>query len=459
MTVASPQPATLLGRLERSGVSLAMAKGALWSMGGNAAGMAVSFVVQVLLARSLAATSYGMYAYLIAWVNVAVLIGKLELDTAAVRFVGAYDGQRHDGLLRGFLSYGVRTVGRVATVVALVAALAAWLLRRHLPAGVDALEIWAAAALVPLTALLMFGGSVLQGFRRIPQAQLPSLLLRPLLFGAGVLLLRPGLGWSLDVGHAVALNAIATAVALGVSLLLATRAVPPSTAAAAPAFDTPVWSRAVRGFLLIATAQLVLSQQSDILVIGSLLGPRDAGLYSVASQLATLIGFSATAIVFVVLPVVSNLYAQGRRAELQRLVVRIVQACAAVSIPITVLLFAAGHVVLGWYGPDFEDARVLMMILCGAQVFHATIGIISGFLLTMTGHEWEASRVIVGTALLNLALVFVLTPLLGAVGAALATTIAGMIKLALLWRYARRYVGITVLPYLPAAALAEEGRA
>ena len=51
MTVASARPATLVSRLERSGVSLAMAKGALWSMGGNAAGMATSFFVQVLLAR------------------------------------------------------------------------------------------------------------------------------------------------------------------------------------------------------------------------------------------------------------------------------------------------------------------------------------------------------------------------------------------------------------------------
>jgi len=156
-----------------------------------------------------------------------------------------------------------------------------------------------------------------------------------------------------------------------------------------------------------------------------------------------------------VLPVVSSLHAQGRRDELQRLVVRIVQGCAAVSIPITAGLFLAGHLVLGWYGPEFEDARLLMMILSGAQLFHATIGIISGFLLTMTGHEWEASRVIVGTALLNLALVFALTPLLGAAGAALATAIAGMVKLALLWRYARRFVGIRVLPYMPATAQAE----
>ena len=447
--------ARLISRLERSGISLRMARGAVWSVGGNAAGMAVSFVVQVILARSLAATQYGVYAYALAWVNVAVLIGKLEFDTAAIRFVGAYDGQRDDAKLHGFLRYAGGMVARVAIVVAVVAALGVWLFRSHLPDTVGGLAIGGAAFLVPLTALMMFGGSVLQGFQRVPQSQLPPLLLRPAVFGAGVLLATLGLGRTLDVGAAITLNAFATAVALAASLFFVLRALPPGARHAAPAFEKPVWTRAVRGFLVISAAQLILSQQADILVIGTMLGPRDAGLYSVASQLATLIGFAATAIVFVVLPVVSSLYAQKRRAELQRLVVRIVQACAAVSIPITALLFLGGHFILGWYGADFEDARVLMMILSSAQLFHATIGIISGFLLTMTGHEWEASRVIVGTALLNLALVFVLTPLLGAPGAALATALAGIVKLSLLWWYARRFVGITVLPYLPAVAQAE----
>src|SRR5439155_19661733 len=37
-------------------------------------------------------------------------VGKLEFDTAAIRFVAAYDGQRQDGLLRGFWQYGWRVV-------------------------------------------------------------------------------------------------------------------------------------------------------------------------------------------------------------------------------------------------------------------------------------------------------------------------------------------------------------
>jgi O-antigen/teichoic acid export membrane protein len=311
--------------------------------------------------------------------------------------------------------------------------------------------------LVPLSALLLFSSSVLQGLRRVPQAQLPSLLLRPVLFGLGMVLATSGLGLAVGTGGAVAINTGATAVALCLSLVLLGRAVPPRAVTAPPAFDTALWMRTVRGFMVISVAQLILSQQSDILVVGSLLGPRDAGLYSAASQLASLIALGAQAVIFVVLPVIADLHARGRRAELQRLVVRTVQACAAVSVPVAVLLLAAGHVVLRAYGAAFVQAYAVLVVLSAGHLSGALLGILSGYLLTMTGHEQAASRRVVGTALLNLALTFVLTPVFGAVGAASATLLASVARVTLMWWYARRHLGIVVLPHLPAEPRGAEG--
>jgi len=448
-------PTYLAALQARFGVTPAMVKGAGWSIGGTASGAVASFVVQIILARALEATRYGVYSYLLAWVNVAVLVGKLEFDTAAIRFVAAYDGQRQDGLLRGFWQYGWRVVSRTATGIALLAGLAAWLLRRHLHPGMEG-GIWAASALVPLSALLLFSSSTLQGFRRVPQAQLPSQLLRPVLFGIGIVVVG-GLGLELSAGGAVGLNTAATAVALGVSLFLLNRAAPDSAVAATPAFDTTGWMRAVRSFLVISAAQLVLSQQSDILVVGTVLSPRDAGLYSAASQLSGLIMLGAQAVIFVVLPMVADLYARGRRAELQSIVVRTVQGCALISVPAVAVLLVGGRVVLHAYGSAFVDAYPILAVLTSGTLVGATMGIISGFLLTMTGHERAASRMVVGTALLNLALTITLTPLFGAVGAAVATVTAGLTRVGLLSWYAQRYVGVAVRPYFAAAPRAAEG--
>ena len=135
---------------------------------------------------------------------------------------------------------------------------------------------------------------------------------------------------------------------------------------------------------------------------------------------------------------------------MQRLVVRTVQWCGAVSGPVFVLLSTAGHVVLRAYGAAFVDAYPILLVLSCLTLVGAMFGALSGYLLTMTGHEWEASRVIVGTALLNLVLTFALTPAFGAVGAALATSGAGLVRTQLLRQRVRRYLGVAVLPYLPA---------
>jgi O-antigen/teichoic acid export membrane protein len=446
----------LLLRLGWSGVSPTMVKGSIWSISGEFAGAAASFIAQMILARTLQPTRYGVYTYLLAWVNVAILLGKLEFDTAAIRFVATYDGQRQHGLLHGFLRHAWRLVGGTATIVALLAASAAWLLRGRLPAGMAA-AVWAAFLLVPLSAMLAFSSSVLQGLRRVPQAQLPQLVLRPALFGIGILLAGSGLGFELAAREAVALNTGATAVALGVSLFLLARAVPASALTAAPAFETAKWMSAVRGFMVIAVAQLVLSQQADVLVVGTLLGPRDAGLYSVASQLSALIGLAANGVFFVVLPVISDLHARGRGAELQHLVVRTVQACATVTIPVAAVLCVAGPFVLRWYGAAFVDAYPVLLVLSAVQLAANTIGGLSGFLLIASGHEWQASRVVVGTALLNVALTFVLTPLFGILGAATATAVAGLTRVGLMRWHASRYLGVAVLPYLPLERRGVEG--
>jgi len=423
-------------------------KSAGWSISGYAAGAAASFGAQVILARALDATRYGVYSYLLGWVNVAVLVGKLEFDTAAIRFVAAYAGQREDGLLRGFLQCGWRMVSRTATGVALGAGVLAWLFLRHVHAGIEG-GSWMACLLVPLTASLAFSSGALQGFRRVPQAQLPQMLLRPVLFGIGIVVAGSGLGVDLGAGEAVALNAAATAAALGVSLRLLRRAVPASSPGAAPAFDTARWLRTVTSFMLISAAQLVLSQQADILVVGTLLGPRDAGLYSAASQLANLIGLSAAAVIFVVFPIVADLHARGQRTELQRLVVRTVQGCAAVSVPVTLLLFTQGDVVLHLYGSAFVEAYPVLLVLSTAQFLGVTVGVPGSF-LPITGHEWPATRVIVGTAVLNLALTALLTPTFGVLGAATATLVAQLTKVGVLRWYAWRYLGVTALWWLPA---------
>jgi O-antigen/teichoic acid export membrane protein len=65
----------------------------------------------------------------------------------------------------------------------------------------------------------------------------------------------------------------------------------------------------------------------------------------------------------------------------------------------------------------------------------------------MTGHQVSAARVIIGCAVLNLALTFTLTPILGVMGAGLATTITTLVRAYLLTARMRSALGLSLAPW------------
>jgi O-antigen/teichoic acid export membrane protein len=115
------------------------------------------------------------------------------------------------------------------------------------------------------------------------------------------------------------------------------------------------------------------------------------------------------------------------------------------SLAVFAVLVVFGKWALSWFGPDFPSGYTVMLILAAGQVTMATLGALAGYLLTMTGHQHVASQVIGGTAALNLVLTLVLTPKLGIVGTAIATSVAILARGAILAIIVHRRVGVSLV--------------
>lgn len=59
-----------------------------------AAGAGVVFGLHVLLSRLMGVEHYGVYVYVLSWINILVLFGKMGLDTALLRYVAAGPASR-----------------------------------------------------------------------------------------------------------------------------------------------------------------------------------------------------------------------------------------------------------------------------------------------------------------------------------------------------------------------------
>ncbi len=427
------------------GMRAVIARGAIHSMVINVGGAAISMGVQILLARTLGVASFGAYLLVLAWMNVALVPGKLEMDNCAVRFVGAYHANAEWGLLRGFLPMARRIVLRSSLAVGFVAAIVLLVAGGRIEAEVRTAGL-VACVLLPTTALLLLNQATLQGLKHYVAAQVPNAVIRPLCFGLGVVMLRLLLPHGLTASEAVAVNLCATAIALGLTFRWWRQFQPAETRNAVPQYDLKEWWRTSRGLVAVAVSQLVISMQSDVLVVGTLLQKSDAGLYGAAGQLASLLVFGANSVSFVVQPIIANLWASGRHRDLQRVLRDVARANLLLAMPLFLGLVLFGSFVLSLYGDAFRIAYPLLVLLALSQLTAGVIGSTSGYLLTMTGHQHHAGVIIGASAALNLLLTLILTPLFGPMGTAVATLIATLTRSVVLAVYIWRVMRLNVLP-------------
>ena len=302
-------------------------------------GAVVGFGLQLVLARLLGPEQFGIYAYAMGWLSLALLFGKLDLDNAATRYIGAYTGNGEWALAAGFVRRVPMLVLGASSIVALVVGLTVRLIERSEGKMAPAV-LWAACLLLPATAVMQILANVLQGLRRIVASQGPPSVIRPLILR---MVLSYGMlaSGSVHAAEAVYANLGATFIVILVQLFLVHRRFAPH-AAEGHAYMTKAWLKTAWGLLAVSLAQLVLTGQTDVVVVGSLLSKVDAGSYSIASQLASAVQMGITAVVFVAAPAIAQLYHAGAKSDLQRLVSRVGQANLFITLPALLTLLVVG---------------------------------------------------------------------------------------------------------------------
>ncbi|MEP6731614.1 MAG: oligosaccharide flippase family protein [bacterium] len=437
-------PRLLSASLRRADKTLV--RGAMWAFGLNGAGLALGFVTQAILARTLGSKGFGLYLYVLGWSNVAGLLCALEFSHAAVRYVSSYSATHDWASMRGFLRRSHQIVGAITGLVGLIAAIV--LVSTKLERETQFCFL-VASGLFPLTSLIQLQGGCLLGLKRVRQSQAPFQVVRPALFAIGLLSLAYVLGRSFDAADAIAIQFFATGLALSITAWFLRSAVPRAAMSVAPVYHTMEWVRASSHFVAISIAQLVLSTQADLLFVGALVGTVATGLYGAASQFATLVAVGSTAIMVIAQPMIADLYARNRIPELARLSRQIMLLTILASMPVFVGVVVFGRQLLHLYGAQFEPAYPVLVVLATSQLVAAVVGMLLGYLFTMTAHQQMATKIIGASAALNIVLTLILTPWLGMIGTATATATATLVR-----SIALAVAGRKILKEYPAARAA-----
>lgn len=429
-------PRWLTGWLGDDALQRRLARGALTALLINALGMTVGLLAQLVLTRSLGAEGYGVYAYVLGWVNLLIVPAMLGFGTAQLRYVAQYRARAEWGLIRGVTTLTDRLVASTGLTITLGGILTVWLLREILaPALVDTFYI--GLFMIPVLALMATRAATVRALGHVVAAIAPDRLVRHLatLTGVGGLaLLLPG---PMEPVTAALVSLAAALLSLRLISRSRSRALPPAVLQTAPLRQTQEWFTTAVPLLLMASA-LSLSASASLLVLGWLGDTTDVGVYAVAAGLALFLSFPLEMVSFVFAPTIAHLHARGEYSELQGAVTATAWWATAGAVAVGVPLFLFPGVCLALFGEEFVSGETALRIILLAGLVHAATGSV-GYLMTMTGLERQATVLATTAAFVNVACAFLLIPPFGLVGAAVATA-AGIIVwnvMAVVWSWRR----------------------
>jgi O-antigen/teichoic acid export membrane protein len=438
----------ILGKLRKEGIMASLMRGAGTVFLIQVIGSAVGYSSQVALARWMGVSQYGLYTYIMSLASLSSTLPLLGLRGAVVRFIPEYRTKEDSARLQGVIRASWGLALGASILLALLGTGVALVINVQHPLE-NLVSILLGIWLMPLVTLIQLSMSMLQAFRRMTAAFAPMKVVRPALIIVGAF------GVFLWQGRQLLSSITVLWITLGVFLTILLRLVwmlrqdlifPHKEAP--PIYEIPQLMRVALPLLLV-TAFTSFLHQADIVMIGALVGTKSVGLYNAAVRTAGLAGFVLTAVTGIAAPMISATYAEHNPAKLQRLMTRVNQLLLLPSLAITLGILVMAKPILSVFGPEFISMQWVLITLTIAQFIRATAGP-TGLLLELTGFQNDSARIRGGTAALNITLNLIGIYWLGALGAALATTISTLVeKVCLDWLVAKRIqINASLFSYL-----------
>lgn len=158
----------------------------------------------------------------------------------------------------------------------------------------------------------------------------------------------------------------------------------------------------------------------DIVMIEAMLSTKDVALYKVGTELAQIPSIFLRIVNTVFPPMISKLYHEGKVDEVRRLYEKLTRFLFLVSSLVIVFILVFWKPLLSLYGTEYVGAKMVLIYRGIGQLINASVGSV-WYIVLMTGHPKIRFVSILISAVMNISLNFILIPIMGIDGAALAS--------------------------------------
>lgn len=214
-------------------------------------------------------------------------------------------------------------------------------------------------------------------------------------------------------------------------------------------------------FLVQVANKVVFS--TDIVVVGIVLGAREAAIYAIASRLFQLAFGLASVLTSLLYPAFAEYEGAGQDERQRRLLLAGLRGGAAAALVLALpLLVIPEQLLEGWLGAGYDDSAPVLALLAVVVLLHQPLWLVTQYLIAR-GRQRPIARLLIAGAGANVVLSIVLALTVGTWGVALATLVTDAAVLVLAvpgWLTpaagirAAAVVRALARPVLPAAAVA-----
>lgn len=401
-------------------------KGAGISFIGQVLSTGLKYLTQAALAWIYGAEAFGFYTLGLVIYQFCDLIARMGLELGAVRYVSIHHNSADSSKLKGVLLsiLGLPLVlGFLLGITLFYSANTIAIDLFQKPELAIVLRLFALA--IPVGASMTTGLFATTGFQTTLYrvivfdliVPLTNLLLAVLLGLMGLKLFGASISWvlALSIGLVLTLLSIWKLA----PSLVSNKVKPIFQLKELLSFSLPLSLGTFLWLLLIWT---------DILMLGYYNTASEVGIYRAASQTAFLMILFDRSLVTIFAPTIASLFNQGSIVEAKQLFKHSSRWNFSLTFPLFIVLIVSSQNILRVFGTDFQSGWIVLMILALGQLTRAGGGSLSMHMLAMSGHQYLKLYGDIALAITNIGLNFLLIPLWGPLGAAIATStsIAGI---------------------------------
>jgi len=402
-----------------------------------------AYLSQILLARWMGGSDYGIYVYVWTWVLLLGSMMDFGTSASAQKIIPEYRSRGEHALLRGFLSGSRWMTFAVSSAVSLLLAGTVKLLSPWIDADAI-LPLYIGCLTLPAFVVANTQDGIARSHDWMRLGLMPQFIIRQALiigFTAGAF----ALGFRLGATAAMLASAGAVWIAMIGQMIVLNRRLGGHIEPGAKAYDFRGWLAVSLPILLVESFYLLLSY-TDVLLLQQFRPSEEVGVYFAVVKTLALISFIHYAMAATTAHRFAEYHALGDKPRLEAYVAHAINWTFWPSLAATAALLALGKPLLWLFGPQFVVGYDIMFIAAIGLVVRSAIGPVER-LLNMLGHQHICALAYALAFVINVVLCVLLVPRFGGHGAAAATSVALIFETVLLFWIVRRRLGLHVLAF------------